>query len=110
MNYDQKEIYLVPFPFSDFSRRKIRPVLILSNNSYNQNSDDIIICAITSNLLNKNFINLNIDDLEYGKILENSKIKFENICFIDKALLIKKIAKINNLKFNEVKSKLIDLF
>lgn len=109
MNPRQKEIYLVPFPFSDFSKRKVRPVLILSNNNYNKISSDLIICAITSNFSNNNLIDLIPEDLESGKLLMNSKIKSENICFIDKSLLIKQIAKIKNSKYLEVKKEILNL-
>jgi mRNA interferase MazF len=49
MIIEQKEIYLVPFPFSDFSGKKVRPVLVLSNNKFNR-GEDIIVCAITSKI------------------------------------------------------------
>ena len=47
-NYKQKEIVLVPFPYSDLSATKKRPVLIVSNNHYNNNFEDVIVCVITS--------------------------------------------------------------
>ena len=48
--YKQREIVLVPFPFSDLSSAKKRPVLIISNNDYNQRFDDVVVCVITSTL------------------------------------------------------------
>ena len=32
---EQRNILLIPFPFSDFSTIKKRPVLVLSNKEYN---------------------------------------------------------------------------
>lgn len=46
----QRDIVLVPFPFSDLSSAKVRPVLVLSNDSYNPHSADILVCGITTNL------------------------------------------------------------
>jgi len=48
--YRQRDIVLVPFPFSDLSIQKVRPVLILSNDAYNQQSSDIVVCGLTTNL------------------------------------------------------------
>jgi len=48
--YRQRDIVLVPFPFSDLSMQKVRPVLILSNDAYNQQSSDIVVCGLTTNL------------------------------------------------------------
>ena len=42
---------LVPFPFSDQSGKKVRPVIVLSNNDFNTNSEDIIVVGITSNII-----------------------------------------------------------
>ena len=100
---EQKEIYLVPFPFSDFNSNKVRPVLIVSNNSFNKNSQDVIICAITRNSNSQHSINIKDEDMKRGKILYNSYIKVENICFINKELLIKNLGKISDNKFTKVK-------
>jgi len=48
--YKQGDIVLVPFPFSNLSSAKIRPVLVISNNVYNQKYLDVVVCGITSNL------------------------------------------------------------
>lgn len=110
LQIQQKEIYLVPFPFSNFSQKKVRPILVLSNNTYNKSSKDVIVCAITRNISSKLGILFDENDLIRGTILTNSAIKIENICFIDKKLVIKQIAILNDKKFNEVKDNLLDLF
>ena len=105
----QKEIYLVSFPFSDYSTKKVRPILVLSNSNYNKKSQDTIICAITRKLDSKFGVRISKEDIVSGNILENSSIKVDNICFIDKNLLKKKIATLNNQKYSEVKKSLLDI-
>jgi mRNA interferase MazF len=109
MNAMQREIFLVPFPFSDFSERKVRPVVVVSNNGFNNYSEDIIVCAITSNV-SKDHIKINNEDLEEGKLFTTSSVKIENILNISKNLLIKKIGKINKKKYNQIQTKLNLLF
>ena len=47
--YKQREVVLVPFPYADLSATKRRPVLIVSNNDYNNSFPDVLVCVITSN-------------------------------------------------------------
>ena len=53
--YEQGEIVVAPFPFSDLSSIKQRPVLILSKNSDNKDFEDVITYGITSNLKNTKY-------------------------------------------------------
>jgi mRNA interferase MazF len=92
MKVNQRELYIVPFPFSDFSGRKVRPVIVISNNEFNNNSQDVIVCAITSNITNTKYsIKITNKDLEKGNLIVTSLIKVESILKIEKKKLIKKI-------------------
>lgn len=46
--YDQGDILLVPFPFTDQSTSKQRPAVVLSSKQYNRDHPDVIPAAITS--------------------------------------------------------------
>ena len=46
---EQGDILLVPVPFTDLSSQKQRPVVVISNNRYNHNHQDVIVVAMTSN-------------------------------------------------------------
>jgi mRNA interferase MazF len=107
---NQKHICLAPFPFSDLSFEKIRPVLILSNNEYNKNSSELIVCAITSKLGKDYSINISSKDLQKGKLFKESSIKFDTLFKIEKSLLIKTIGKLKNKKFEKIKEKVLSLF
>jgi mRNA interferase MazF len=47
-NYERGNIILVPFPFSDQTTTKKRPAVVISSDSCNEISPDIIIMAITT--------------------------------------------------------------
>jgi mRNA interferase MazF len=63
--YKQGDIVLIPFPYSDLSTTKQRPVLVLSNTTYNKSQSDLVVAAITSNLISKTYsIKITDDDLD----------------------------------------------
>jgi len=65
--HEQREICLIPIPFTDLSAIKKRPVIIISNNHYNTKTNDILVMAITSNLTIKdNSLVINSSDIETG--------------------------------------------
>ncbi len=89
----QGELLLVPFPFSDQSGRKVRPVVVVSNETFNKNSD-LIVVGVTSNLTAGD-ITLHPAMLDEGVLHDVCFVKVSNILKIDKRLVIKKIGKIN---------------
>lgn len=105
----QKEIYLVPFPFSDLSQTKVRPVLIVSKNSFNKQSDDVIVCAITSQYA-LHAISLTSKQLASGILFSQSFIKPSSLFKLDKNLLIKKIGVVHDALFQTVKKEIVSLF
>lgn len=92
---EQRDILLVPFPFSDQSGKKVRPVIVISNDEFNESSEDILVVGVTSNISKDKYtLKLTNSDLEEGKLFSHCCIKVENILKIDKELIIKKIGKI----------------
>ena len=95
----QGNLLLVPFPFSDQSGNKVRPVMVVSNNEFNEHSDDLIVVGVTSNLSKGKYtLNLSTTDLEEGKLYSKCCIKAENILKIEKSLILKKIGVVKKTK------------
>jgi mRNA-degrading endonuclease toxin of MazEF toxin-antitoxin module len=100
----------VPFPFSDQSGKKVRPVVVLSNSQFNDNSEDLLVVGITSNIIkNKQTLELTNEDLDEGKLIFKCVIKIENILKIKKTLVLKKIGKIKEEKHKLIIDKLIEI-
>jgi len=98
----QGDLLLVPFPFSDQSGRKVRPIMVLSNNKFNEHSEDIIVIGITSNISKDKYsVMLSNKDLEQGKLSTDCLIKVENILRLDRNLIIKKIGVVKKGKIKE---------
>jgi mRNA interferase MazF len=109
--FEQGAILVVPFPFSDLSGIKQRPVLVISSNDYNTRSDDIVTCGITSNLkASKYSVLIDNSNLEEGKIPAKSRIKADKIFTLEKSIIKKKIAKIDTKTLEKIKAELLDLF
>ncbi len=93
MKYNQREIVLVPFPYSDLSTTKRRPVLIVSNNEYNATFADVVVCVITSNQFEDNYsVSLENEHLETGILPESSVVKTHKLFTIDKSKIIRKFS------------------
>jgi len=107
---EQKDLLLVPFPFSDQSGRKVRPVIVISNNEFNKHSDDVIVIGVTSNILKDKYtISLTNNNLDEGKLLTKCSIKTENLLKLDKELIIKKIGHINKETLKNIIDKLFTI-
>lgn len=63
MKYNQRDIVLVNYPFTDLKGSKVRPALIISNKRVNKTGDYIFI-MITSQKLRENFLHITSDMIE----------------------------------------------
>ena len=102
--YKQRDIVLVSFPFSDLSHQKVRPVLILSNDNYNQQSADVVVCGLTTNLTPAPYsvIADTTDVEEPGTLRHKSRIKVNALASLEQSLLIKQVARLKNELFAQV--------
>ena len=98
--YEQKEIVLLPFPYSDLTGSKMRPALIISNDKLNSTRDRIC-CLITSNPSN-NGILIKKEDFESGKLPFKSWIKPQRIFSIDEKIIRKKLCKVSNPFYEKI--------
>ena len=49
--YSFGDVVLVPFPFTDQTASKKRPAVVVSANAYQQGRPDVIVMAVTSQIL-----------------------------------------------------------
>lgn len=106
MKFEQGDIILIPFPYSDLTGAKRRPAIIISNS--NLKGDDKICCLITSNNIIDGIL-ISGDSFEKGKLPFKSWVKPQRIFSIDKRLIVKKLAKINDKFYEKIKNE-IDSF
>ncbi|MDQ0167274.1 mRNA interferase MazF [Bacillus horti] len=99
--YKQGDILLIPFPNTDLSSTKQRPVLVLFNSNYNESNQDIVVAAITSNLTKKKYsVLISNKDLIEGQLKVNSMIRSDKIYTFSNQIILK--------KFGHLKSEVLE--
>lgn len=111
INIKQRDIVLVPIPFSSLIENKKRPALIISNSKFHEGNEDFICCALTSNPQENTYcIEVNDSDIEEGNLDFKSKIKATKIFSLKKTLIQRTIARLNVEKTQKVLFKLNSYF
>ncbi|MGQ0771459.1 MAG: type II toxin-antitoxin system PemK/MazF family toxin [Nitrososphaerota archaeon] len=107
---NQRDIVLLTFPFSDLKGSKVRPAIVLSNNSYNKKSEDMVVVPLTTNLrMEKYDALLTNQELEIGNLVADSKIKVDRIFSVNKKLVRMNIGRVNKQVLEKIKKILFDL-
>ncbi len=88
--YEQGEIVLIPFPYSDLTGVKKRPALIVSNKKLN-NSDDRLCCLITSNKPKEGIL---INSFQKGKLPFQSWVKPHRLFTVNKKIVAKSLCRV----------------
>lgn len=109
--YKQRDILLIPIPFTDLKSQKQRPVLVLSGDLYNKKTKDIMVAAITSNLESRRDYSVLIEseDLETGTLSRTSLVRSDRIYTLSQEIVRKKFGRLREAKFHSVIARLIEL-
>ena len=111
MNVNQKELVLLPFPFSDQESSKVRPALVVSNDSFNRKGDDFIAVPLTTVIKDEPYsVVINQQDLCSGKLLKPSRVRADKIFNVEKDLIMMKIGTINDRTFEKIKLEISKMF
>lgn len=91
MKCKKGDIVIIGFPFSDLSRTKKRPALIISNDTVNKTGDYLMV-QVTSKIRNDNLtLPINKTDFVNGKELPlQSCIRLHKIFLLNESLIISK--------------------
>lgn len=80
------EIVLIPFPFTDLSGSKLRPVVVLFESDL-----DVLVCFITSKLKFNNKYDVSVPKTASNGLKVDSLLKTSKIATIDKILVVGKL-------------------
>ncbi|HHT9125849.1 MAG TPA: type II toxin-antitoxin system PemK/MazF family toxin [Candidatus Brocadiia bacterium] len=108
--YKQRDILIIPIPFTNLTANKKRPVVVLSNDHYNNKAEDIVVIAVTSNIERKEYsILISNQDLEEGVLPHQSIVRVDKIYTLNNSIVIKKLGVLRKETFKKVKDTLIKL-
>lgn len=101
------DVVVLPFPFSDLSKLKKRPALIVAN----LEGDDTILCQITSKFRKDTYsLVLNDKDFKKGKLNQESMIRPNRLFTSDKSIILYKIGILKEEKIRLVQKAIIGIF
>ena len=107
------DVVLIKFPFTDLSSTKVRPALVISNEHYNTNQDDVVLLLITSNtsrISSDDYI-LGPSDSEFKDtgLKQTSAFRVGKIQTLNKKLINSKLGFVGSKTLNKIEDLLRNL-
>jgi mRNA interferase MazF len=100
------DVVVVPFPFSDLSRSKRRPALVVSALA----GDDVILCQITSRMIRDQYaMAVTGDDFEAGALQVERNIRPNRIFTADSRIVLYRAGMLKPAKLGEVIDRIVDI-
>ena len=100
------DVVVVPFPFSDLSRAKRRPALVIAK----LEGDDLILSQITSQHISDKFaIEMKENDFENGTLRQTSNVGPNRIFTADRRIVLYRVGHLKSKKIKEVIETIVDI-
>ena len=94
--YQPREVVLLPFPFTDLSANKKRPVLILKLPNF---QGDFLAVQITSQSGFENALALQQNDFELGLLPKTSYVRPDKLITLNESLVVQRMGRISEGTF-----------
>ena len=89
------DVVVLPFPFSDLTRAKRRPALVVAV----LEGDDLILCQITSQSIRDNYaISINDNDFAEGSLKQPSNLRPNRIFTADSHIVLYRVGSLKKKK------------
>lgn len=107
---EQGDIVLVPVPFTDLSSQKRRPVIVISNSEYNQQSSDMVVVAMTSRPSQTIYsFTITNNDLEKGSLNRPGQVRTDKIYTLSQSIMVKTFGRVDASILKRINQLLQDL-
>jgi mRNA interferase MazF len=109
--YRRGDIVLVPFPFTDLSSSKRRPALVISPDAFNDQVQDLVVAAITSQLTDtQRSVTIEPHDCVDGSLPKTSLVKLTKVFTIHSNLIVRRLCALREQKLATVLGELRQFF
>lgn len=100
------DVVVVPFPFSDLTRAKRRPALVIAE----LEGDDLILCQITSQQIKDRYaVPIDDKDFETGTLKQKSNVRPNRIFTADRHIVLYSVGHLKAEKINEIIEKIVEI-
>lgn len=100
-------VVLIRFPFSDLSKSKLRPAVVLAS----AGKGDWILCQIRSQRYSDpQAVELAKDDFVTGSLRKTSFVRFAKLFTADQSLIVEKVGELQKGKFTLIVDSIVKLF
>lgn len=107
----QRDIVLVPYPFSDLSQAKYRPAIVMSNDAYNRKFKDFIGIPLTTNPNARDHtVPVTSREMATGSLTVDSVAKADKIFSLEQKLVVKTYGQLRQDAFDKIRTELLTLF
>ena len=96
--YEQRDVVLIPFPYSDLTGAKQRPAVIVSNEKL---KNDFICCLVTSKQ-SADGLQISDSSFENGSLPFKSWVKPQRLFTINDAIIKKRLCRIRTSFHNKI--------
>ena len=102
------DVLLVSFPFSNLTRQKLRPAVVIGMSDY----QNVILCQVTSKSGNGSAsVAISSDDLDNAKVLPRlSYVRVNKIFTADPELISKNLGRLNKKSRSRIHTELTKVF
>lgn len=100
------EVVVVPFPYSDLSKAKRRPALVIAN----LKGDDVVLCQIISQARDdEHAIAIKDKDFETGGLKRNSYIRAGRLFTVDNNIILYSAGKLKKGVLDKVVNEIVEI-
>ncbi|TVQ78791.1 MAG: type II toxin-antitoxin system PemK/MazF family toxin [Bradymonadales bacterium] len=95
MIFDQFDVVVVPFPFSDGPKSKRRKALVISNQKFNKANKNTILLMITSAVKSHWTFDVSIKNLDQAGLSKKCVVRMKSFT-LDNALLLERCGRLSS--------------
>jgi mRNA interferase MazF len=100
------DVVVVPFPFSDLTKAKRRPALVIAE----LEGDDLILCQITSQSIRDRYaVLIDENDFETGTLRRRSNVRPNRIFTADRHIILYRVGHLNSEKINQIIERIVSI-